>query len=314
MKIAVVGYGNLGKAIAKRQKMDSNFELVGIFSRRKTESSFAPVYHADEIYNFKDKVDCLLLAGGSSKDLPNISPLLAKDFNIVDSFDIHAKIKAHYFKVNESAMWGNLAAIISCGWDPGLFSLFRHLSMAFLSEANISSFWGRGVSQGHSEAIRRIEGVRYAIEYTAPKEEAVKNAFLGINSDAKISHVRECYVVSESGLEMEIEEKIKNMPEYFLGYETIVNFISEEEFLKSHNLNFHGGRVISVGKTGSENDNVATMALSVEMSSNPEFTASIMLAYARAAKRLFDLKIFGAKTSLEVPPSFLFDGQLFNLL
>jgi diaminopimelate dehydrogenase len=314
MKTAIVGYGNLGKALAKRQSISRDFELLGIFSRRKIESPFAPTFEMGELEKFRGKVDCLLLAGGSFSDLPKISPVLAKDFNIVDSFDTHAKIKNHFLRVDEAARRGKTAAIISCGWDPGLFSLFRFLGSAFLSDAKISSFWGRGVSQGHSEAIKRIDGVKYAIEYTVPKSEAINSAFKGVVCDAKSSHGRECYVVAEEGRDREIEEKIKNIPEYFLGYETRVNFISKKTFFKEHNKSFHGGRVISFGKTSDEEDSVATMELSVKMNSNPEFTAGIMLAYARAAKKLCELKIFGAKTPLDVPPSFLSEDELFNVI
>ncbi len=314
MKIGIVGFGNLGKGIAKRASFSEEFELVGIFSRRKINSSFAPVYRMEELYGFKERIDCLLLAGGSFSDLPSFSPALAKDFNIVDSFDTHAKIKEHFLKIDSAAASGSHAAIISAGWDPGIFSLFRLLGKSLFLDAKLSTFWGRGVSQGHSEAIKRVDGVKYAIEYTVPKESAMDKARYGISCDAKKAHIRECYVVAEAGREREIEEKIKTIPEYFLGYETIVNFVSEEEFLERHNLAYHGGRVISFGKTGSEESDAATIELSIKMDSNPDFTAGIMLAYARAAKRFFDMGDFGAKTPLHVPLSFLYNEELFDLI
>ncbi len=315
MKIAIVGYGNLGKALEKRAFINGGFETVGVFSRRNVKTRFLPSYPQECLSEFKGKIDCLLLAGGSSSDLPTLSPKLAKDFNIVDSFDTHPKIREHFSKVNEAAKSGKHSAIISCGWDPGLFSVFRFLGKSFLEEAKISSFWGRGVSQGHSEAIKNIDGVKYAVEYTVPKDTAINRALLGNGDcDAKSSHVRECYVVAEHGREAEIEEKIKSIPEYFLGYETQVNFISEKEFIECHNKAFHGGRVISFGKTSNETEDVATMELKVKMSSNPSFTAGIMLAYARAAKRFFDLKLFGAKTPLDVPPSFFGENDLFDFI
>lgn len=314
MKIGVVGYGNLGKAIAKRASLEKDFELLGIFSRRNISSLIAPVYSMEELKNFKDMIDCLLLAGGSSSDLPHLSPMLVKDFNIVDSFDNHKKIREHFQNVDFAAISKGHVAVISAGWDPGLFSLFRLLGKSFFIDARLSSFWGKGVSQGHSEAIKRIDGVRHAVEYTVPKENTINEARMGISCDVKKSHIRECYVVAESSREREIEEKIKAIPEYFLGYETVVNFISEEEFLKSHNLAYHGGRVISFGKTGAEQNDVALMEIAVKMSSNPDFTAGIMLLYARAAKRFFDMGDFGAKTPLHVPPSFLYSGDLFDFI
>lgn len=314
MKIGVVGYGNLGKAIAKLSRERKDVELLGIFSRRSVSSEYAPVYSIGELYNFKDKLDCLLLAGGSFSDLPKLSPRLAMDFNIVDSFDNHKMAKEHFENVNARALSGKHSAIVSAGWDPGLFSLFRIIGKSFFPNAAVSSFWGRGVSQGHSEAIRRIDGVKYAVEYTVPKDEEIKKAREGIVCDAKCAHVRECYVVAEEGRFSEIEEKIKAIPEYFRGYETIVNFITEEEFLKRHNKLYHGGRVIFCEKTDAESEEKFTMELSLGMTSNPELTASILLTYAKASKRLFDMCDFGAKTPLHVPPSLLFDGDLFDLI
>lgn len=313
MKIAVVGYGNLGKAIAKRQAELPGFELVGIFSRRKVKSEFARVFAMGELDKFKGKLDALLLAGGSSGDLPIFSPKLAESFNIVDSFDTHAGIKEHYERVDAAAKSGKTSAIISCGWDPGLFSVIRFFGKSFLSPVETASFWGRGVSQGHSEAIKRIDGVLHAIEYTVPKELYVNKALSGERVNSKNAHLRECYVVAESEREHEIEEKIKNIPEYFQGYETRVHFIDEKEFLKRHNKAFHGGRVISFGKTSKEEKATALMDFKLEINSNPEFTAGIMLAYSRAVKHFSDLNIFGAKTPLQVPPSFL-GGDIFNIL
>lgn len=314
MKIGIVGYGNLGKGIAKRASFSEAFELLGIFSRRNVSSPYAPVYKMEDLYKFKEEIDCLLLAGGSFSDLPTLSPRLAMDFNIVDSFDTHAKIKEHFEKVDFAAKSGKHSAIISAGWDPGLLSVFRLYAKSILADAKISSFWGKGVSQGHSEAIKRIKGVKRAIQYTVPKDDAISDALRGKESQAQKSHVRECFVVANAGCEKEIEEKIKSIPEYFFGYETKVVFLSEEEFLKEHNKTYHGGRVISFGKTGDSAEDVATLDLSLKMSSNPDFTAGIMLAYANAAKHFYDAGDFGAKTPFDVAPALLYKGFLYNLL
>ena len=314
MKIGIVGYGNLGKGIAKRASVSDEFEIVGIFSRRKISSDFAPVYKIEKVYSFKKKIDCLLLAGGSSSDLPLFSPLFAKDFNIVDSFDNHEKVREHFESVNLSAQKGERVAIISAGWDPGIFSAFRILGKSILIDAKLSSFWGKGISQGHSEAIKRIDGVKNAVQYTIPKEEAISEALLGNIRESKKSHVRICYVVAEPLREREIEEKIKSIPGYFKGYETNVNFISDKEFREQHNSLYHGGRVISFGKTGLENQDVATMEISLKMNANPDFTAGIMLAYARAVKRFFDIRDYGAKTPLQVPLEYIYKGDFFEFI
>ena len=315
MKIGIVGYGNLGRGLAERASLSDEFSLVGIFSRRNLTSPFSPVFKINEISSFKGRLDCLLLAGGSSSDLPKYTPLFAKDFNVVDSFDDHKRAKEHFERVDAEARAGKRSAIISAGWDPGIFSIFRLLTESFLFDAKTSSFWGRGVSQGHSEAIRKIDGVKNAIQYTIPKKEAIKEALRGIPQDDKKSHVRECFVVAESSSrQRKIEEKIKAIPGYFEGYQTKVNFISEKELLEEHTKLYHGGRVISLGKVSAQKSDTATMDLSLKMTSNPGFTAGIMLAYARAAKRFFDIGDYGAKTPLEVPPSFVSTCDLFKLL
>ena len=314
MKIGIVGYGNLGKALLECAGASEGVEVIGVFSRRSVNLGEVPVFSQEELRDFDGKIDCLLLALGSSSDLPRDTARFARGFNVVDSFDNHAKIKEHYLRVDAAAKEGGHTAIISSGWDPGLLSLIRLFGKSFLEEAaRISSFWGRGVSQGHSEAIRKIPGVKMAVQYTVPREEAINEALLGkAPVGAKASHIRECYVVAEAGREAEIEEKIKSIPEYFLGYETKVFFVGEEEFLKNHLTSYHGGRVVSFGRTGKSAS--AAMDFKLKMDSNPAFTAGIMLAYARAAKRLYELRDFGAKTVFDVPPSMLFDGELFKLL
>jgi len=315
MKIGIIGYGNLGKALERGARLSSEFEIVGIFSRRNIKAKYAKVFNSNTVFKYENVIDCLLLAGGSSHDLPVMSPALAKKFNIVDSFDRHSEIKEHFDKVNASALAGNHSAIVSCGWDPGLFSIMRLFGKSFLNDCRISSFWGRGVSQGHSEAIRKIDGVKYAIQYTVPKTEAINEALAGKKPEnAKEAHIRECYVVADSAKQREIEEEIRNIPEYFKGYETHVNFISESEFLNKHQRMFHGGRVISFGETGGENKGTAIMDFQIKMDSNPDFTAGIMLAYARAVKRLYDMKNYGAKTPFHVPPYLLLENAYFDLL
>ena len=315
MKIGIVGYGNLGKSLESISTLEKEFELVGVFSRRKITAKYAKAFSFESVYKFKNVIDCLLLAGGSSSDLPLMSPSFVKDFNIIDSFDKHSNIREHFEAVDESAKAGKHVGIISCGWDPGLLSVIRLLGNSFISNAETSTFWGKGVSQGHSEAIKRIQGVKYAVQYTVPKENAMKSAINGEKgTPPKESHIRECYVVSDCENKGLIEEKIKAIPEYFSGYETYVNFITEEEFFKQHNSNHHGGRVISFGKTNARSDNSAIIDFKLKISSNPDFTARIMLAYARAAKKLSDMQIFGAKTPLDIPPSFLLSEDIFSFM
>lgn len=316
MRIGIVGYGNLGKAIELRAQQTDEFEIAAVFSRRKIQEKDY-IYPLEAVDSFKGKIDCLLLAGGSSSDLPHMSPMFAEDFNVVDSFDTHSLVKKHYLNVDISAKRGNHSAIICCGWDPGFFSIFRLYVNSFLENAKVSSFWGKGVSQGHTEAIKRIDGVIDAVQYTVPLEDAVESAFRGEDIyTVKSSHMRECYVAAVPGFEREIEEKIKRIPGYFDGYKTRVFFIKQEELLKEHSKKFHAGRVVAYSKSTFGDENEVRTSLNLSMDSNPEFTAGIMLSFARAAKILFEKEIFGAKTPFDIPPSYLLprNNDTFNLL
>ena len=287
-------------------------ELVAIFTRRnpaevksqiKTE-----VVSVNELSKFKDKIDVLVLCGGSATDLPTQTPEFAKDFNVIDSFDTHAKIPEHFSNVNKAAKDTNHVALISCGWDPGLFSLNRLMAETFLPTGNTYTFWGKGVSQGHSDAIRRIKGVKNAIQYTVPIDKSVDSIRKGNNPQlsTREKHLRECYVVAEEGANKEeIEKEIKTMKNYFDEYDTTVNFITEEELKKNHSKMPHGGFVFRSGKTGLNGENNHIIEYSLKLDSNPEFTASVLIAYARAIFRLKEKGDFGAKTVFDIPPALL---------
>ena len=303
-RIAICGYGNLGKGVESEILKNEDMELVCIFSRRNNIQTKlnVPVISVNEIEQWKDKIDVVILCGGSATDLPVQTPIFAKLFNTIDSFDTHAKIPEYYKKVNESALEGNNISIISVGWDPGLFSINRAYMKSILTQGDTYTFWGEGVSQGHSDAIRRIEGVKNAVQYTIPYEQVVQNIRKGERPvlTTREKHYRECYVVLEDGADAEkVKNEIVNMPNYFADYNTIVNFVSEEELLQNHNKLPHGGFVIRSGNTG--NDVKQVMEFSLKLESNPEFTASTLIAYARAACRLYEKGERGCRTVLDVP-------------
>jgi len=310
IRIGILGYGNLGKGTELAIKQNPDMELVAIFTRRNPESlsvqTNVPVINIQEIEQWKDKIDVMILCGGSATDLPEQGPKYAEMFNTIDSFDTHAKVHEYYNKVNDSALKGNKVSIISVGWDPGLFSLNRLYAESILPEGNTYTFWGKGVSQGHSDAIRRINGVKNAVQYTIPIEEAVASVRSGNNPNFKTreKHLRECYVVLEDGADSKkVEQEIKEMPNYFADYDTVVHFISEEELKTNHSGMPHGGFVIRSGNTGSGTKQIIEYSLKLE--SNPEFTSSVLLAYARAAYRLHQKGEMGAKTVLDIPPAML---------
>ena len=312
IKIAIAGYGNLGKGVECAVKQNDDMELYGVFSRRNPESvktlTNAKVFHIDDILNHKDNIDVLILCGGSATDLPVQTPELSKNFNVIDSFDTHAKIPEHFENVDKSARTGGNVAIISVGWDPGMFSLNRLYAEAILPDGKDYTFWGKGVSQGHSDAIRRIDGVLDAKQYTIPKDDALKAVRNGENPDlsTRQKHLRECFVVAEDGADLKrIEEEIKTMPNYFADYDTIVHFISQEELNRDHSGIPHGGFVIRCGKTGLNSENTHIIEYSLKLDSNPEFTSSVLVAYARAAVKMSKEGIAGCKTVFDVAPSYL---------
>lgn len=310
IKIGIYGYGNLGRGVESEIKENKDMQLVAIFTRRdpstlKTNSD-APVISASEVNKWKDKIDVMILCGGSATDLPVQAPELAKSFNTVDSFDTHAKVPEQFANVDASASAGSHVSIISVGWDPGLFSLNRIYAECVLPEGNTYTFWGKGVSQGHSDAIRRIAGVKDARQYTIPVEESIEKVRNGENPEltTRQKHTRECFVVAEEGADLAaIEKEIKEMPNYFDEYDTTVHFISEEELEANHSKLPHGGFVIRSGETG--NGKKEIIEYSLKLDSNPEFTSSTLLAYARACYRFYNEGNFGAKTVFDVPPSYL---------
>ena len=310
MKLAILGYGNLGRGIEKAVKENPDMELVAIFTRRnpkdvKTNSDI-DIIHISEIEQYKDKIDVLILCGGSAKDLPEQTPEYVKMFNVIDSFDTHAKIPEHFENVDKNAQKSGKIGIISVGWDPGLFSLNRMYANAILPNGVDYTFWGKGVSQGHSDAIRRIEGVIDARQYTIPIEDALRKVKNGENPtlSTREKHTRECYVVVEEGADKKrIEQEIKTMPNYFEPYNTTVHFISQEELNKNHSKIPHGGSVIRCGKTGDSTKHIIEYNLKLE--SNPEFTSSVLIAYARAAYRLNKEGYKGAKTVFDIAPKYL---------
>ncbi|MBQ1186625.1 MAG: diaminopimelate dehydrogenase [Clostridia bacterium] len=313
IKIGIVGYGNLGRGIECSIKQNEDMELVAVFTRRNPDTvkilhKNIPVYHIDNILEFKDKIDVLILCGGSATDLPVQTPELAKNFTVIDSFDTHAKIPEHFANVDAAAKLGSNVAVISCGWDPGMFSLNRLYASAVLPSGKDYTFWGKGVSQGHSDAIRRIDGVLDAKQYTIPVDAALNAVRSGETPEftTREKHLRECFVVAEEGADKaKIEEEIKTMPNYFADYNTVVHFISLEELRKNHSGIPHGGFVIRSGKTGWENENTHVIEYSLKLDSNPEFTSSVIVAYARAAYKLKKEGATGCKTVFDIPPAYL---------
>ena len=313
IKVGIVGYGNLGRGIESAIMQNPDLSLEAVFTRRnpnnlKIRTENVPVLSVDDILNYKDKIDVLILCGGSATDLPKQTPEYAKNFNVVDSFDTHAKIPEHFANVDASAKEGNKVAVISAGWDPGMFSLNRLYGNVILVDGNDYTFWGKGVSQGHSDAIRRIEGVLDAKQYTVPVESAVSAVRNGENPEftTRDKHTRECFVVAEEGADLErIKNEIVNMPNYFADYNTTVNFITAEELKRDHSGIPHGGVVIRSGKTGINKENSHIIEYSLKLDSNPEFTASVIVAYARAAVKLNIEGQKGAKTVFDIPPAYL---------
>lgn len=322
IRIGIMGYGNLGRGIECAIKQNDDMELVAVFTRRNPETVkiLTPdvnVYSVDEAINKKDEIDVLILCGGSATDLPEQTPEYAKYFNVIDSFDTHAKIPEHFNNVNKVAKEYNHIGIISVGWDPGMFSLNRLYANAILSDGNDYTFWGKGVSQGHSDAIRRIEGVIDARQYTVPVDEAVMSVRNGENPtlSTRQKHTRECFVVVEDGADKSrIENEIKTMPNYFSDYDTTVNFISMEELLKNHSGIPHGGMVIRSGKTGWNSENNNIIEYSLKLDSNPEFTASVIVAYARAAYRLNKEGETGCKTVFDIAPRYIINKSYEEIL
>ena len=312
IRVGIYGYGNLGRGVEAALRQNEDMETVGVFTRRapgdlKTLTGI-PVFAADSAPSMTDKIDVMILCGGSRTDLPVQTPALAAHFNVVDSFDTHAKIPAHLAAVDAAARSAGKTAVISVGWDPGMFSLQRMLGGAILPVGEDYTFWGRGVSQGHSDAIRRVPGVRDARQYTVPVPEALAAVRGGEapTLTAREKHTRECFVVAEEGADLErIAEEIRTMPDYFADYDTTVTFISEEELRHDHAGIPHGGFVIRSGRTGLSGEHRHLIEYSLKLDSNPEFTSSVLVAYARAAYRLNREGAVGAKTVLDVPPAYL---------
>lgn len=313
MRIGILGYGNLGRGVEAAVRQNPDTELVAVFTRRNPESvkiqtESAKVLSVDEIENWKDKIDVLILCGGSATDLPEQTPKYAKMFNCIDSFDTHANIPVHFENVDKSAKESGKVAIISVGWDPGLFSLNRMYANAILPEGNDYTFWGRGVSQGHSDAIRRVKGVKDGKQYTVPVEKAIQSVKNGENPVLSTceKHTRECFVVLEEGADpKQVEHDIVTMPNYFSDYDTTVHFISEEELKKNHSGIPHGGFVLRSGVTGFNKEEKHIIEYSLKLDSNPGFTSSVLVAYARAAFRMYKEGQTGCKTVFDIPPAYL---------
>ena len=313
IRVGIYGYGNLGRGVECAIRQNKDMSLVGVFTRRdpasvKILSEGVKVYHVSDAEKMQDEIDVMIICGGSATDLPKQTPELAKMFNVVDSFDTHAKIPEHFVAVNAAAKEAGKTAMISVGWDPGMFSLNRLYAEAVLPDGQAYTFWGKGVSQGHSDAIRRVEGVADGKQYTVPVPEALEAVRSGKNPalTTREKHTRECYVVAKEGADKaKIEAEIKNMPNYFADYDTTVNFISAEELKENHSGIPHGGFVIRSGKTGCDLEHNNIIEYSLKLDSNPEFTASVICAYARATYRLSKEGSFGCKTVLDVPPAYL---------
>ena len=313
MKIGILGYGNLGRGVESAVRQNDDMELVCIFTRRDPASVHpstegVAVYSVNDIEKMQGKIDVLVLCGGSATDLPEQTPEYAKYFNVIDSFDTHARIPEHFANVDQAAKEHGHVAMISCGWDPGMFSIMRLYGSAILPEGKDYTFWGKGVSQGHSDAIRRVPGVKNGKQYTIPVESALEAVRSGANPEltTRQKHMRECFVVAEEGADLvQIEQDIKTMPNYFDEYDTTVHFISEEELKRDHSGIPHGGFVIRTGKTGWNDENSHVIEYSLKLDSNPEFTSSVIIAYARAAYRMNQEGQNGCKTVFDVAPAYL---------
>ena len=313
IRIGISGYGNLGRGIECAIKQNPDMELAAVFTRRDPESvsiltEGVPVVKITEVQEWTDKIDVMILCGGSATDLPEQTPYLASMFNVIDSFDTHARIPEHYANVDEAAKKSGKIGIISVGWDPGMFSLNRLYANAILPDGKDYTFWGKGVSQGHSDAVRRIEGVKDAKQYTIPVDAALEAVRNGENPEltTREKHTRECFVVLEEGADAaKVEEAIKTMPNYFSDYDTTVHFISEEELKRDHSGIPHGGFVLRSGKTGWNGENSHLIEYSLKLDSNPEFTSSVLVAYARAAYRLAQEGQSGCRTVFDIAPAYL---------
>jgi len=312
IKIGIAGYGNLGKGVEAAIKQNPDMELFGIFTRRDPSSvktvTGAKVFNLDDAEKYKNDIDVMIICGGSATDLPVQTPALSEHFNVVDSFDTHAKIPVHFENVDKAAKKSGKIAMISVGWDPGLFSLNRLYAEAVLPEGKDYTFWGKGVSQGHSDAIRRIDGVLDARQYTVPVDAALDAVRSGKNPEltTREKHTRECFVVAEEGADKaRIEQEIKTMPNYFADYDTTVTFITKEELDRDHSGIPHGGFVIRCGKTGINKENTHIIEYGLKLDSNPEFTSSVLVAYARAAYRMNKEGMSGCKTVFDVAPCYL---------
>lgn len=313
MKIGILGYGNLGRGIESAVRQNDDMELVCIFTRRdpatvKPATDGVAVYSTDDIEKMKGKIDVLVLCGGSATDLPEQTPEYAKYFNVIDSFDTHARIPEHFANVDRAAKENGHVAMISCGWDPGMFSIMRLYGSAILPEGNDYTFWGKGVSQGHSDAIRRVKGVKNGKQYTIPVDAALEAVRNGDNPTltTRQKHVRECFVVAEEGADLaRIEHDIKTMPNYFDEYDTTVHFITEEEFARDHAGIPHGGFVFRTGVTGLDKEHKHVVEYSLKLDSNPEFTSSVILAFARAVARLSAEGVTGCKSVFDIAPAYL---------
>ena len=311
MNIGIYGYGNLGRGVEDSVKRNSDMELVAVFTRRNPEAlkiatEGVPVVSADDILSWKEKIDVLIICGGSATDLPEMTPYLAEHFNVVDSYDNHSEILTHFNNTDKSALEGGKTALISCGWDPGMFSLNRLYAGCIIPDGNDYTFWGKGVSQGHSDAIRRIEGVIDARQYTVPVEEAVDRVRNGEAPEftARDKHKRECYVVAEEGADKEkIRREIVTMPAYFEPYDTTVTFISAEEMKEKHGELPHGGSVIRTGRTGKDDCHKQVIEYKLNLDSNPEFTGSVLVCFARAVCRMSERGNHGCKTVFDVAPA-----------
>ncbi|NLL07053.1 MAG: diaminopimelate dehydrogenase [Clostridiaceae bacterium] len=313
IKIGIVGYGNLGKGVEMAIAQNPDMELVTVFTRREPKSlniitEGVPVCSIESAYQYKNEIDVMILCGGSATDLPEQGPKFASIFNTIDSFDTHAKIPQYFEAINDTAKKSSKVAIISVGWDPGMFSTLRLFGNCILPQGKDYTFWGKGVSQGHSDAIRRVDGVVDGRQYTIPIDSAIEAVRLGLDPEltTRQKHARECFVVAKEGADKaKIESDIKNMPNYFADYDTQVHFITQEELDREHSGIPHGGFVFRTGKTGKNGETSHIVEYSIKLGSNPEFTSSILVAYARAAYRLSKEKAFGAKTVFDIPPAYL---------
>lgn len=311
MRIGIYGYGNLGRGVEDSVKRNPDMELVAVFTRRnpdslKIETENVPVVSTNDIMAWKDKIDVMIICGGSATDLPEMTPALAEHFNVIDSYDNHSSIPTHFANVDEKAKASGKTALISCGWDPGMFSLNRLYASCVLPDGNDYTFWGKGVSQGHSDAIRRIEGVVDARQYTVPVEEAMNRIRNGETPEltAREKHKRDCYVVVEDGADKDrIRDEIVNMPAYFAPYDTTVTFITMEEMKEKHSALPHGGSVIRTGKTGKDDCHTQVIEYKLTLDSNPEFTGSVLTAYARAVYRLSQRGDFGCRSVFDIAPA-----------